>query len=269
MPSLSLPASPTPPHRTASPAARPLAYVDVYVDDFIAVAQGTPRALRTIRRHLLHSIDAVFAPLSPADTHGTEPISVKKLRNGDASWTTLKVVLGWLVDTVNHTISLPPHRADRLLELFANLRGRHRVSVKRWQQFLGELRSMVLAVPGGQGLFSTLQHGFTYSDRHRIRLSPAIRDHLDDFEVLALSVTARPTRLAELIPDVPTFLGACDASRHGMGGVWFSPDGLCHVWRHVFPPDIQADVVTASHRTGRITNSDLELAGIIHLKWEI
>jgi hypothetical protein len=233
------------------------------MDDFVALGQGTPRQLRTIRRHLLHAIDAVFTPLAPDDHFGNEPISVKKLRKGDASWQTLKVVLGWVLDTVNQTLSLPPHRAARLLHLFADLRGRTRVSVHKWQCFLGELRSMVLAIPGGKGLFSTLQHGFTYCDKHRLRLTPSIRAHLDDFESLAQSLASRPTRLAEIIPDVPTFIGSCDASKAGMGGVWFLPTGACHVWRTTFPPDVQLDLITAEHPRGSITNSDLELAGIL------
>jgi hypothetical protein len=250
-------------HRTLQPASRPVASVDVYVDDFLAIAQGSARDLRTARRHLLHAIDDVFSPLADTDEFGNEPISVKKLRKGDASWHTLKIVLGWLVDTVRQTISLPPHRSERLLTLFQELRGRKRVSIKRWQCFLGELRSMVLAIPGGKGLFSTLQRGFKYTDKHRIRISPPIRDHLDDFDQLAQSVASRPTRLAEIIPDIPTFIGSCDASRRGMGGVWFFPDGTCYVWRQTFPDDIQADIVTASHLSGTITNSDLELAGIL------
>ena len=245
------------------PLTQPVRFFDVYVDDFLALGQGTPSQLKTLRRHLLHSIDAVFAPLAAADTHGNEAISVKKLRKGDGSWSTLKVVLGWLLDTIHHTISLPPHRAQRLLHIFDELRDRHRVSVKKWHRVLGELRSMVLAIPGGKGLFSTLQHGLKFSDKHRVRLSPSIRSHLDDFESLAQSLAARPTHFAEIVPDLPTCIGACDASLAGMGGVWFLPDGRNLVWRHDFPPDIRRSLITADHLSGSITNSDLELAGII------
>ena len=36
-----------------------------------------------------------------------DPISVKKLKKGDCSWTTLETMLGWILDTVNMTIKLP------------------------------------------------------------------------------------------------------------------------------------------------------------------
>jgi hypothetical protein len=251
------------PPRSFQALNHPLRAFDVYVDDFIALGQGTPSQLKILRRHLLHSIDSVFAPLSAADTHGHEAISVKKLRKGDGSWSTQKVVLGWLLDTIHNTVSLPPHRAERLLAIFDELRDRHRVSVKKWHRILGELRSMVVAIPGGRGLFSTLQHGLKFSNKHRVRLSPSIRSHLDDFELLAQSLASRPTNFAEIVPDLPTCIGACDASLAGMGGVWFLPDGRNIVWRQTFPPDVRRSLITADHLSGTITNSDLELAGII------
>jgi hypothetical protein len=59
---------------TRNVCPRPLATHDVYVDDFISLAQGNCT------------------------------ISVKKLKKGNAAWTTRKIVLGWIVDTVRLTI---------------------------------------------------------------------------------------------------------------------------------------------------------------------
>ena len=61
------------------------AYTDVYVDDFLLLAQ-TQHKQRQVLRAALHSIDAVFRPLDRAD-HPTrkEPASVKKILKGDAS----------------------------------------------------------------------------------------------------------------------------------------------------------------------------------------
>jgi len=210
----------------------------------------------------MHAIDDVFAPVGDS-TRLKEAMSVKKLLTGDASWATSKIILGWLIDTANQTIELPPHRAERLLAIFADLRGKRRVSVTRWRQILGELRSMVLAVPGGKGLFSCLQLGLRLSDRHRVRLSDRMRDQLADFEYLAASLSHRPTRLSEIVPDHPSALGACDASKRGMGGVWFLPNGECLVWRQAFPAAVQTCLVSSANMSGTITNSDLELAGIL------
>ena len=79
---------------------RCLNVVDVFVDDFIGVAQGTPRQLNHVRRVLMTAINNVFRPLHPDDpTHRTEPISVKKLQTGDASWLTCKKILGWIINS--------------------------------------------------------------------------------------------------------------------------------------------------------------------------
>ena len=48
------------------------------------------------------------------DPHRHEPASVKKLLKGDASWNTIKTILGWIIDTIAMTITLPPHRLERI-----------------------------------------------------------------------------------------------------------------------------------------------------------
>jgi hypothetical protein len=259
-----VPALPAPATTTRQPAAKPLNHVDLYVDDFCSAIQGNRRQRKTARRILLHAIDEVLKPLDPAlqDIH-QEPASVKKLRRGDGYWETRKIILGWLIDTVNQTIELPPHRIARLQEIFDSLRGAKRVPVKKWHKVLGELRSMVLAIPGGRGLFSTLQAGFQHSDRNRIRIDRSVRDHLDDMEMLSKSLAARPTRLAEIVPDDPLGIGACDAARKGMGGVWFGNEVRPLLWRTPFPKHIQDRLVTFDHPNGDLTNSDLELTGVV------
>jgi hypothetical protein len=56
-----IPRDPSLPHTPT-----PLAYTDVYVDDFIAAAQGTTTQ-RQVRRLLLHAVDDIFRPLAPSD----------------------------------------------------------------------------------------------------------------------------------------------------------------------------------------------------------
>ena len=61
-----------------------------------------------------------------------DPISVKKLRKGDCSWSTLKTMLGWILDTVNMTIKLPQHREERLGEILSEIpRTQKQISVRK------------------------------------------------------------------------------------------------------------------------------------------
>jgi hypothetical protein len=110
----------------------PVVEGDVYVDDFILLVQTRRHQLRLLRA-ALHSIDSVFAPKGP--THPTsrkEPISEKKLGQGDAHWSTKKTILGWDLDTEASTLTLPPHRLARLHALLAEYpRNRYRAPVKQ------------------------------------------------------------------------------------------------------------------------------------------
>jgi hypothetical protein len=127
----------------------PLAEVDVYVDDFIAVAQGSHQRLRNVRYTLLHAIDAVFRPNDEWDDKArAEPVSLKKLHKGDGSWNTKQTILGWEIDTVAKTIALPAHRQDRLREIHDSISPQQkRIGITKWYQILGEPRSMSIALP--------------------------------------------------------------------------------------------------------------------------
>ena len=258
------------------PVRPPLAYVDVYVDDFIKIAQGWFNAMR-VRRHTYHAIDEVFRPNDSTDVNRKAPISLKKLEKGDDAWSTTKTILGWTINSATKTISLPEHRRERLLELLGTMVKRRRASRKEWHQLLGELRSMALALPGSLGCFSFLQEALA-GNRQRIKITPRIRDQLKDLLWLAERLAERPTHLAEVVPTPPTYFGTMDAAKQGMGGVWFPPstsDPLAVryprssqlvnpvLWRARFPHDVQRLLVSSDNPRGTVTNSDLELAGSI------
>lgn len=173
-----------------------------------------------------------------------------------------------MINTVRMNVKLPPHRIERLFELLDTVDpGQKRISVKKWQKLLGELRSMTLAIPGGRVLLSILQEILAHKcDKDsRLRLSPDVHDILGDFRWLAKDLQRRPTRIAETIPaSEPATLGAQYAAGAGMGGVHFVPlpDGSIQplLWRLPFSSHIQSQLVSFSNPTGKITNSELELA---------
>ena len=263
---------------------RPLKKVDVFVDNFLGLGQGDVKTLSKIRRTLLHTLDEVFRPLEPTDdAFRKEPASVKKLLGGDAYWATRKMLLGWIIDTMRLTLELPSHRKERLLAILDGIPPtQRRVSMKKWQQVLGEIRSMAIALPGSMGLFSLLQEALRHHSDGRIRLSQGVHDTLKDLRWLAQDLASRPTRLYEIVPQPePELLGAQDASGGGMGGVWFPTTTMLPerpiasrsaaesstaeslgplLWRATFSPAIVQDLVSSNNPKGSVTNSDLELA---------
>lgn len=262
---------PQPMVRSRGPRQAALNMVDVFMDDFILCSQLPKKERQAARRTLFESIDAVIRPLADGDNpNRKEPNSLKKLLKGDGSWDTRKVILGWLIDTEERTIELPPHRRLRLQEILAEFpRHQRRTSRRKWQQLIGELRSMVLAIPGGRGLFSQLQAILDYAPdarpSDRIHLTHAVHDQLDDFRWLAQRLASRPTRWGELVDTDPRFIGAVDASGIGMGGVWLDPEDKLEplMWRYKFDAVIADHLVSSDNPKGTLTNSDLEQTGLV------
>ena len=242
---------------------KPVGSTDVFVDDFIQVGQGGPRRMKALRRSLWHAVDEVLAKPDEASTERPEAISLKKLARGDGSWCTRKEILGWIVDTLRQTLELPGHRKKELAELLDRLCKARRMSTKRYQKALGKLRFVAAAIPGAQGLFGALQLALNQASGDRIPVSRNLKDHLYAFARLAADLSRRPTHLAEIVPQDPSYLGATDAAKAGMGGVYYDGEGNPYVWRYPFPSKVQAALVSEDNPTGTVTNSDLEHTGML------
>ena len=102
-----------------SPHARAtaLAHVEVCLDDFIGITQGGAKERRQMTRYLFRNIDELFRPNNKDDIAQEEPISLQKLRKGDAAWSTKKFILGWAINTAKQVITLPEYRKSSLLAL--------------------------------------------------------------------------------------------------------------------------------------------------------
>jgi hypothetical protein len=79
---------------------------------------------------------------------------------------------------------------------------------------------MLIGISGAKGLFSVPQAALRHQTDNRVRLSPAVHAFLDNFSWLAQDLTGLLIRLAEILPQDPTIVGAGDATGAGMGGVW-------------------------------------------------
>ena len=77
---------------------------------------------------------------------------------GDCKWSTYQVLLGWVIDTVNTTLSLPPHREKRFKKILMGIPQIQKcISVNKWNWVLGNLCSMTIDLPGAKGLFSHMK----------------------------------------------------------------------------------------------------------------
>ena len=211
----------------------------------------------------------------------TEPVSMKKLRKGDLSWNTIKTVLGWVINTTTMTIHLLDHRVARLAVILASIPATQKRSLlKKWHKVIGELRSMSLALPGSRNIFSQMQKALSNCKKTRVALTKGVHQAVHDFCWMLNDITVSPTRIAELVPLLPSALGYHDASGEGAGSVWYLHESLNPrakptedpstdpiLWIYRRPQDIIDSLVTDDNPSGTITYSDPELAGgLLHLE---
>jgi hypothetical protein len=83
--------------------------------------------------------------------------------------------------------------------------------------------------------------------------------------VVIKDLASRLTHVSELVQQPIDYVGYCDASAFGAGGVWFGSKRPLDriVWRVQWPTDVTYTVVSDSNPDGQLTNSDLEMAGVL------
>jgi hypothetical protein len=90
---------------------------------------------------------------------------------------------------------------------------------------------------------------------------------MSDCRTILRESTQRPTRCCKLVAGWPDFVRVVNASSHGVGGIIIGELSAClpMVFRLQWPPNITASVVPDKNPKGKLTNSDLKLAGLVIL----
>ena len=242
--------------------------LEVFVDDFVAVTNNASEThLTHFSRAMLQGIHAVFPPPSITGHCGEDPISQKKLNEGEGTWETCKEVLGWLIDGATFTIQLPPTKCDKIVHLIKKMTKRTTSSRQRFQELAGKLQHASFGIPGGKGLFSPIYRAMQGTS-DVIPLTPFIKETLRDWRTFVQHLAKQPTPVQLLVPDYPHLLQYTDACGLGAGGVITPGLSACPyiVWQFEWPLDIQRQLVSAKNPTGTLTINDLELAGLV-LGW--
>jgi hypothetical protein len=261
--------TPTTPAKRQAATSRQQQMSAVYVDDFClaAVEDASGTLLQRTARATLHAIHSIFPPPHVTGTpDAKDPISEKKLAKGDARWNTRKEILGYWLDGVHRTIQLPPSRAEALLKEVKALLKKKRIPLKRFRSIAGRLQHAARILPAAKAFFTPLNNAlkgapaFVGLSRHS-----EVRHALLDFAVVIRDLASRPTHVNELVQQDLHYTGYCDASAFGAGGVWFGAGKHLPpmVWRVQWPTDITNAVVSTTNPKGHLTNSDLELAGVL------
>ena len=69
-----------------------LAYIDIFVDDFLGITHGNKARREEVKRALMHSLNDVLRPLSPTDLlTRQDPASMKNMKQGNITWAAKKI----------------------------------------------------------------------------------------------------------------------------------------------------------------------------------
>ncbi|KAL7545707.1 hypothetical protein ACHAWF_009056, partial [Thalassiosira exigua] len=249
-----------------------LQLLEVYVDDFAQMVQApNVDALRHCSRAVLHAIHSVFPPPDITGHAGEDPISLKKLLEGEGLWAVRKEILGWMMDGATRCIELAEAKQQAILaELKTVLRMKRGVPFNRLQKLVGKLRHASIGIPAGKYLFGPINRLMAREELDFVvwRLAPEAKQALEDWGQLIREAAREPTHVNELVPGEADYKGTLDASGEGAGGVWLPAKRELApiVWRLRWPPEVVARLVTPDNPDGDITNSDLEMAAEV-LGW--
>jgi hypothetical protein len=245
--------------------------LEVFVDDFMSLV------IATSQQQLLHVGTATMRGIHDVFPHCTDddndPISVKKMKNGDARFLTRKTLLGFDFDGVEKTIWLEESKRDALLLILkgwirSSARSHAGIPFKTFESVTAKMRHAFTALPSGLGLLSPCNKILALRP-HTVFLhqNNDLRVTILEMRVLLRESIAAPTKCRELVSGWPHLIGYSDASGIGFGGVVIGElDAVPPtVFRGQWPPDITKDLVSVTNPNGRLSISDLEMAGLVLL----
>ena len=246
--------------------------IEVYVDDFMSLV------IPISKSQLRHTADAVMTGIHdvfPANDEddGNDPISEKKLKKLEGQYSTVKTLLGFDFDGISKTMWLESAKREKLLTILRGwIRTGHRgsagIAFKEFESTIAKIRHAFTCIPMGASLLSPcnrilkLRPPYVFLNRNR-RVLTAI----EGCRTLLRESTKEPTRCRQLVAGWPDYIGFVDASGHGTGGVVIGELSPCvpTIFRWQWPADVAQDIKTAENPMGHITNSDLEMAGLVLL----
>jgi len=180
--------------------------VEVFVDDFVGATNNSDKShLQHFSMAMLYGVHSIFPPPEVSGHHGQDPISQKKIDQGDGTWSTMKEILGWLVDGANFTIQLTPDKCEKIARLIKKVCKTKFCRVKKFQELAGKLQHASFGIPGGKGLFSPI-HQALKNPVKTICITAALCSALQDWRTLVQHLGKHPTPVQLLVTEYPNFL---------------------------------------------------------------
>lgn len=215
----------------------PSGFVDVYIDDMIALCVNTPESGNASRlpAAVLMAIHAAARPLSPHEPLPRDPMVMKKKLLAEAGPSKRKVILGWNFDFRRMTVALPKNKFLAWTEGIERMLASGRTRAKDLESTIGRLTHLSMVIPGVHHFLSRLRDLLWKAKRrHWIVIPPACAD---DFRLMKvfLAQAWKGVSLNLLAYRRPTHVYYSDSCPFGLGG--FSTAG--HAWRFIIPGELR------------------------------
>jgi hypothetical protein len=169
---------------TRAQTAMPTKLLQMYVDNFCNAAMQSLDGSHVlmIRQVLIHGVHVVFPePAVTGHQNGKDPLSKKKLKQGDGDFVSAKDMIGFTFDGIKRTIQLP------LVKAKAYIRETHRilrwksVRLKDLQTLVGKLRHASIILPAARGFFTPINMAMKIGTKvTRLGKASEIRAALED-----------------------------------------------------------------------------------------
>ena len=215
-----------------------------------------------VARGILHGIHDVFPP---SNDNTTDPISDNKLRKGKGTFKTNKCILGFEFDGREKTIWLEEEKRACLLQILHQwirgaTKGKRGIPFAEFESVVQKLRHAFTALREGRGLLSPCN--WVIQKRPQvvyIHKDGKLIEAIKDIRTILQASTTTPTHCKDLVAGWPDYIGICDASSHGVGGVIIGElsEITPTVFRLQWPREIKKELKSFDNPTGTISNSDL------------
>ena len=138
-----------------------------------------------------------------------------------------------------------------------------KVSAKEIQSIQGKSKFTYIAIPLSKPLLSTGDLRIAEAERNNwknIIVDKQLIEYSKNWRALLHLMRSRPSHVKELIRNKePTYQDFLDASKWGVGGVWFGGTQKLEpfVWYFQWPKEVEEQLYTDDKKNGTITISDL------------
>jgi len=167
------------------------------------------------------------------DNDSNDPILEKKLKQLDGEYATTKTILGFDFDGLVKTLWLEDAKRTHLLTVLhgwlrSSRTGMVGIPFKKFESFIAKIRHAFTAIPAGRGLLTPcnkmlqMKLPVVYLHRNAVLLAAVAR-----CRTLLRESLDSPTRCRKLVSGWLDYIGVCDASSHGVGGVIFGETESC------------------------------------------